>query len=41
MGGWEAMLGVLMFGWSTATLMMIIHHVQGARVRQFFPDIDS
>ncbi len=41
MGGWEAMLGVLMFGWSTATLMSIIHHVQGARIRKYFPDIED
>jgi len=36
LGGWEAMTGVLMFGWSTATLMSFIHHVQSASIGKYF-----
>ena len=38
LGGWEAMTGVFMFGWSTATLVTFIHHVQGARMKKYFPE---
>jgi len=36
-GGCEAMIGVLMFGWSTAGLVAFIQYVQNARVRKYFP----
>ena len=36
LGGWEAMIGVLMFGWSTAALMSFLHHVQSARIGKYF-----
>lgn len=35
LGGWEAMLGVLMFGWSTASLAALLHHLHDVRLRQF------
>lgn len=35
MGGWEAMIGVLMFGWSTAGLVAFLHFVQDAKVREY------
>jgi len=35
LGGWEAMLGVLMFGWSTAALATLLHHLHDVRLRQF------
>ena len=33
LGAWEAMLGVLMFGWSTAALAALIHHFHDIRRR--------
>ena len=36
--GWEAMVGVLMFGWSTASLIAFLHQVQTERMRRYFPD---
>ncbi len=35
LGPWEAMLGVLMFGWSTAGLAGLIHHFHEIRRRSF------
>ena len=35
MGPWEAMLGVLMFGWSTAALATLLHHLHDIRIREF------
>lgn len=35
LGGWEAMLGVLMFGWSTAALATLLHHLHDVRLREF------
>jgi voltage-gated potassium channel len=35
MGSWEAMLGVLMFGRSTAALATLLHHLHDVRIRQF------
>ena len=35
LGGWEAMLGVLMFGWSTAALATLLHHLHDIRLREF------
>ena len=35
-GGCEAMIGVLMFGWSTAGLVAFLHYIQEARVRKHF-----
>jgi len=37
MAGWEAMIGVLMFGWSTATLVSFVHFVSEARLRKIIP----
>jgi voltage-gated potassium channel len=37
MAGWEAMIGVLMFGWSTATLVSFIHHVIGDKIKFVLP----
>jgi hypothetical protein len=34
MGGWEAMIGVLMFGWSTASLVSLLHRLQEAHSRR-------
>ena len=36
MGGWEAMTGVLMFGWSTASLVAFVHFAQESKVRKYF-----
>jgi voltage-gated potassium channel len=36
LGGWEAMTGVLMFGWSTASMMSFLHHIQSARLGKYF-----
>ncbi len=36
MGGWEAMIGVLMFGWSTATLVTFARNVQDIRLKMRF-----
>ena len=36
MGGWEAMIGVLMFGWSTAALVAFVHFVQESKVRKYY-----
>jgi hypothetical protein len=33
LGGCEAMIGVLMFGWSTATLVGLFHHLQDVRLQ--------
>jgi hypothetical protein len=33
LGAWEAMLGVLMFGWSTAVLAALLHHFHEIRLR--------
>jgi len=38
LAGWEAMIGVLMFGWSTASLIAFLHQVQTERMRRFFSD---
>ncbi len=38
LAGWEAMIGVLMFGWSTATLVAFLHRVQEERVRKYFSE---
>jgi len=38
LSGWEAMVGVLMFGWSTATLAAFLHQVHSERMRKYFPD---
>jgi hypothetical protein len=35
-GGWEAMIGVLMFGWSTAALVAFTQYVQAAKVKSYF-----
>jgi len=35
-GGWEAMIGVLMFGWSTAALIAFAQHVHTAKVKNYF-----
>ena len=35
-GGCEAMMGVLLFGWSTAGLVAFVQYVQGTRVRKYF-----
>jgi len=35
LGGWEAMLGVLMFGWSTAALATLLHHLHDIRLREY------
>ena len=35
-GGWEAMIGVLMFGWSTAALVAFVNYVRDAKVRKHF-----
>lgn len=35
LGGWEAMTGVLMFGWSTASLVTLLHHLHEAHFRRF------
>lgn len=40
LGGWEAMVGVLMFGWSTASLVSFIHHVIGARIKFVLPPME-
>jgi voltage-gated potassium channel len=40
-GGWEAMTGVLMFGWSTASMMSVIHHVQSSRLTKYFAQKDD
>lgn len=37
LGGWESMLGVLMFGWSTAALATLLHHLHDIRLRQLVP----
>jgi hypothetical protein len=34
MGGWEAMIGVLMFGWSTASLVSLLHRLQEVHSRR-------
>jgi len=34
-GACEAMIGVLLFGWSTAALVAFIHYVRDARVRKY------
>ena len=34
LGGWEAMIGVLMFGWSTASLVALLHHLQEAHIKR-------
>ena len=34
MGGLEAMIGVLMFGWSTATLAAFLHYLNDVRIRE-------
>jgi len=36
LGGMESMIGVLMFGWSTAGLAAFLHYVQEARIRTLF-----
>jgi len=35
-GGYEAMIGVLLFGWSTAALVAFLHYVQDTKVRKYF-----
>jgi hypothetical protein len=34
LGGLEAMIGVLMFGWSTACLVAFVYHVQNALLKK-------
>jgi hypothetical protein len=34
MGGMEAMLGVLLFGWSTALLVTLLYYIQNAHVKR-------
>jgi Ion channel len=34
MGGLEAMVGVLMFGWSTAALVSLLNHLQQVRIKK-------
>ena len=34
MGGWEAMVGVLMFGWSTGAIISLLHHLQDGRIKR-------
>jgi len=41
LGGWEAMVGVFMFGWSTASLVSFIHHVIGARIKYVLPPMEG
>jgi hypothetical protein len=38
LAGWEAMIGVLMFGWSTASLIAFLHQVHTERTRRFSSD---
>lgn len=38
-GAWEAMLGVLMFGWSTASLAALLHHFHEIRLRRLFSKV--
>jgi hypothetical protein len=35
-GGCEAMIGMLLFGWSVANLVAFTHYVRDARVRKYF-----
>jgi hypothetical protein len=35
LSGWEAMTGVLMFGWSTATLVTFLHHAHQEWVKKY------
>lgn len=39
MGGWEAMIGVLMFGWSTASVATFLHHLHDVRLRELRPRV--
>lgn len=34
LGGCEAMIGVLMFGWSTASLVNLLRHLQDGKMKQ-------
>lgn len=34
MGGFEAMVGVLMFGWSTATIVAFMHYILEVRIKK-------
>ncbi len=40
LGGWEAMVGILMFGWSVASLVSFIHHVRGAKIKFVLPPME-
>jgi hypothetical protein len=35
-GAWEAVIGVLMFGWSTASLVAFIHHVYVIKMKDYY-----
>jgi hypothetical protein len=35
-GAWEAVIGVLMFGWSTASLVAFIHHVYIIKTKDYY-----
>lgn len=35
LGGCEAMVGILMFGWSTAVLVGLLHHILDIRVKSY------
>lgn len=37
MGGLEAMVGVLMFGWSTATIVAFMHYIVEVRIKKHSP----
>jgi hypothetical protein len=41
MGAWEAMLGVLMFGWSTASLAALLHHFHEIRLRHLLSNLGA
>jgi voltage-gated potassium channel len=38
LAGLEAMIGVLMFGWSTASLAAFLHHVHSEQMRKHFSE---
>jgi hypothetical protein len=35
-GAWEAVIGVLMFGWSTASLVAFIHRIYVMKMKDYF-----
>jgi len=35
-GAWEAVIGVLMFGWSTASLVAFIHHIYTIKMKDYY-----